>query len=242
MQSFVLAADIHSKSRLCPDIARLSYHDVLEKYLTLIRDDEAKGPCKKDHKSLTQCLFDTAAVKLFQGAHMQISGQSHLFNTIGNDQSKEIRNPSNARGGYSTTNATELANSGSQNRSRKKSADASDHEWPSQPNASSPKNSLHFPVVPSDVMSRKQTEATQSEKRFCETHTSEKLLNSRKNCKPLGRYIDGEKCLTCQRMPQLYGHTRVLQYMDCQLVDDMRHLLSLEESQSNPESHLKVCI
>ena len=241
MQSFILVADVYSKTRLCPDIARLSYHETLEKYLKLIRDDEVKGPRKKDCKSLTQCLFDTAAMKLFQGAHMQTSGQGHLLNPNEDDQFKEIRHISGTRSDCSNTDATESANSRRRNRSKKRPAHVSDHEWPEQPKTPSPKDSLNFPAAPNDVMNRKQPESIRSEKRSCVKKPLEKLSRSRNNYISLGQHTDEERCLACQRKPQLYGHARVLQYMSCELVEDIRHLLSLEESQGNLENHFKVC-
>lgn len=242
MQSFILAAEIHSNSRLCPDIARLSYHDTLERYLRLTRDDEAKGPSKKDCKSLTQRLFDTAAMKLFQGAHVRASGQIYMSKTDGNDHAKETRDMSDTRSGYKNTGANESAPLKGQNRVKEKPADASDHEWPSYPNASLPVNSSGFPTVPNDVDNRKSAEAKQLEKQSSAKESSEKLLNSGQSCKYSGRHTDDEQCLACQRKPQQCGHARTLQYMNCELIDDMRHLLSLEQSQGNLENHFKVCV
>lgn len=242
MQSFILAAEIHSKSRLCPDIARLSYHNTLEKYLRLTRDDEARGPSKKDCKSLTQRLFDTAAMKLFQSAHVQAIGQSYLSKTDENDHAKETRNVSETGSDYKNTSVTESTLSRRQNRSKEKPVDASDHEWPSHQNASLPIDSSGFPKVPNDVNKREWAEATQSETRSSATESSEKLLNSGESCRYIRRHADDEQCLACQRNPQQYGHARTLQYMNCELIDDIRHLLSLEQSQGNLENHFKVCV
>ena len=236
IQSFVLAEESILKARLCPDIARLSYHEILEKYSALIRDDELKGSGKKDCRSLTQNLFDTAAIKLFQASHSQEIREGDLSSLSRDIELRDNRSSYD----FTTTHAAERTPSRRQRNSNRELSRSMDQGVLEEPTAPSPNNSSRRIGSSYGIINGQEHCSPRPNQQARKTTSPEILPKCNGSNKASVQFGNNRECSTCQQKLQTYRHTEVLKYMDCELIDDIKHLLSREELHRGCYNRFKV--
>ena len=236
MQSFVLAEDKNLKERLCPNISCQSYDEILERYSDLIRASEREGCSKKDRKSFTQNLMDTAAVKLFQGTRLRGIPECGLSPSISSSRNGDIP------GERSEYDVDRHPRALSQRRckSEQRSSPYVDQEALGEQIGLSCINSSRDASYGEGAGNGQEYDSSQSNDR-CNENTIQETSEEcgRSNETPAQITIIEQRSL-CQRKLQTHHNLKVLEYLDCELVDNIKQLLSREESGRSIFNHFKV--